>query len=301
MVLIMTRLTILILTATFLVFGQYSNGQTVDSTSTRQSDSTIQKPEGLITENFLYPGDVSTAFTFAKGECAVYKASINILPLDWATYGVTDWCTAHLDIWNWVFGIPSFNFRFAMAKQKGLRPAFAFETMYLYPNKAEDLLGKQAPLYLAKTGHSWYNHFNASWKQSQKLYFHFSTGATYSQHLIIANRDSINYKGKEYFDLISPDISLGIDWRPKKWVSLHFNVSYGSTFVYVDNIPNKQQIVFATRLAPFVNSSYGFFRTLRMEIAVMSMYFKDADIHLAGFNGYLYWQWDWNKNRKKKK
>jgi len=31
---------------------------------------------------------------------------------------------------------------------------------------------------------------------------------------------------------------------------------------------NKQQIIFATRLAPFVNSRYGFFRTLRMEIAV---------------------------------
>ncbi|MCK4663362.1 MAG: hypothetical protein KAT68_10885 [Bacteroidales bacterium] len=259
-----------------------------------QSDSTKQKSNGLINANMLHPTDAFTAYTLNKGEWA-YNQALTPYP-SWAWWGITDWLTTELDFEAWLGGVPSFNFRFALLKQKSLRPAIAYETMYQYLSKEIDLLGKYKFLSTKRMGNSWYNKINASWKLKEKLHLHFSTGATYSEKLTIDNADSLNYEGKTYNYLFSPDFSASIDCRIKNWISLHTTASYGSTFLYIDNVPTKQQFAFGTRIAPFINNRFGFLRCFRLEATVVSFYFKAADHRVTGPIGFIYWQWDWSKN-----
>ena len=145
-----------------------------------------------------------------------------------------------------------------------------------------------------------------SWKLGTKFHFHLSGGFIYVSRVTVDNNDSVNYLGKTYVNYFSPDLSVNIDYRMKSWIALHATASYGSTFIYNDNIPTKEEFMFAARIAPFVHSKHSFFRYFRFEAGVISIYYEAARHQLtlpAGIFqpiGYLYWQWNWRKNRKKK-
>jgi hypothetical protein len=273
-----------IITITFLLSTAFS--------LLAQNHSKVLSPDslGLISENMLHPVDASTAYTFKKGEWA-YNQALTPYP-SWAWWGVTDFLTIELDFEAWLGGVPSFNLRFALSEQKHLKPAIAFETMYQFLSNEFDLLEDYEYLNINRKGNSWYNRVNLSWEVSKKSYLHLSTGATYSEMLVIENNDTTNYKGNRYSNLISPDFSISIDYRFKKWISLHLTGSYGSTFLYLDNVPLKQQVAIGTRLAPFINDKLGFLRNFRIEIAIISFYFKDADERVGGPIGFIYWQWN---------
>ncbi len=250
---------------------------------------------GLKNQTFLHPADAFTAYSFKKGEWA-YNQSITPYP-NWAWWGVTDWLTTEIDIEAWLGGVPSLNFRISLLEQNNVVPAIAFETMYQYINTEFDQMENLDYLNLKRKGSNWYNHINASWKLKSDLYVHLSFGATYSQNLSIENNDSVNYIGESFSDLISPDVSLAIDWRVANWLSLNTSYSYGSTFLYIDNVPRKNQFVLAARLAPLYKNNFGFFKSFRIELAYIDVSFNDASESIRGPIGFVYWQWNWNKHK----
>ncbi len=269
------------------------------------SSTELGPHEGALqTETFLHPMDGFTGFTLKKGEF-IYNQSPFTLPLpSWAWWGVTDWLTAEIDFLPLIGGffiephlpVPSFNFRFKIQEgRQGLKPWLAFETMvqYLYKeHKQFDLEN----LVIERQGASWYNRLNASFQLTPRTFLHMSGGATYSHRLLIKNKNRTTEKSKLRKDQIFPDASVSFDHRPRPWLTLHLTASYGTTFVYLDNIPNKYQVAYGFRIAPFLKSSEPIFRALRAEFTALYIYFPDANEELflpIPIFPYAYWQWTW--------
>ncbi len=254
-----------------------------------QSDST----KSLIDETMLHPADAFTGYVYKKGEWG-YNQALTPYPT-WVWWGITDRITAELDLEAWFGGVPSFNFRVGILKQKEFIPHLAFETMFQYLKNNFDQFHNLDYLEINRRGINWYNHINMSWKIGNKWHIHLAGGITYAENLQISNKDLPNYTGKTFNYLISPDYSLALGWRFKRWISFHSSYSYGSTFLYADNIARKQQFVLATRIAPFVKSKKGFLNSFRFELAYLYANFPDARQNISGPIGFLYWQWNWSE------
>ena len=262
-----------------------------------QSDSL----EGLQTDTFLHPADGFTAYTLKRGEF-VYNQSPFTLPLpSWAWWGITDHITAEIDLLPLIGGlfqephlpVPSFNLRFRLVAQNHLIPSIAFETMYQHLWK-EATQSDQSSAIVTRKGNSWYNHFNISWRVTSKLHTHFSIGATYVENLYFSNNNSSNLVEKFYPRSFTPDFSLSIDYRWKPWISFHVTGSYGTTFVYLDNIPRKRQICYGFRIAPFYKNKWGVLRAFRAEFVGYYIYLPDireSIESLVPIFPYFYWQW----------
>jgi hypothetical protein len=269
------------------------------------------EPSNLQTEILLHPADGFTAYTLKKNEL-VYCQSPFTLPFpSWAWWGITDRITAEIDLLPLIGGlfqephlpVPSLNFRFKLAEQDGWRPAIAFETMYQHLWRPQNQSDQENMRVERQAGNSWYNRFNFSWKSQKNLHVHFSAGVTYTENLLIENKDSLNYKGAFFDRTINPDISLSMDWRPKPWLSTHLTTSYGSTFVYLDNIPRKYQISYGFRIAPFYKNKFGILRTFRAEFIGFYMFLPDAGEEIQSvvpIFPYFYWQWTCKRKKKKK-
>jgi hypothetical protein len=264
----------------------------------------------LQTEIFLHPADGFTAYTLKKNEF-VYCQSPFTLPFpSWAWWGITDKITAEIDLLPLLGGffqephlpVPSFNFRFKLREQNRMTPAIAFETMFQHLWRTQNQSDQDNLRIERQGGNSWYNRFNFSWKNEKNLHFHFSAGATYSENLLIENKDTINYTGKFFKQTINPDVSFSLDWRAKPWLSTHFTASYGATFVYLDNIPRKYQVSYGFRIAPFYKNKFGILRTFRAELIGFYMYLPDAKEEIESvvpIFPYFYWQWTFKKKKVK--
>ncbi len=260
----------------------------------------------LQTEIMLHPADGFTAYTLKKNEF-VYCQSPFTLPFpSWAWWGITDKITAEIDLLPLLGGlfiephlpVPSLNFRFKLKEQNGIVPSIAFETMFQHLWRTQNQSDQDNLRVERQSGSSWYNRFNLSWKLSETFHIHFSPGLTYSQNLLIENKDSLNYKGTFFKQTVNPDISLNFDWRMKPWISSHMTTSYGTTFVYLDNIPRKYQVSYGFRVAPFYKNKYGILRTLRAEFIGFYMWLPDAGEEIQSILPvfpYLYWQWTFQK------
>ena len=270
-----------------------------------QSDSL----KGLQTEIFLHPADGFTAYTLKKGEF-VYNQSPFTLPLpSWAWWGITDNITAEIDLLPLIgglfqdphFPVPSLNFRFKLFNQNKLIPSIAFETMYQHLwNKV--IQSDQQNAIVTRKGNSWYNHLNFSWKINPKLYTHVSIGATYVENLYFSNNDSLDLIEKFYPQSFTPDFNLSIDYRMKPWISLHATGTYGTTFVYLDNIPRKQQVSYGFRIAPFYKNKRGILRTFRAEFIGYYIHLPDINESIESILPifpYFYWQWTFKRENKK--
>jgi len=146
-------------------------------------------------------------------------------------------------------------------------------------------------LNISRQGKSTYNRVNFSWNVADFMNVHLSGGISYVDFISIFNGDSLNLTGNSYNNYLSPDFSLGFDYRIKNWITFHATASYGSTFTYADNIIRKEQLVLAARVAPFINSEIGFLNSFRIEFAFLHANFNDAKESITGPIGYLYWQW----------
>ena len=264
--------------------------------------------KGLQTEAFLHPADGFSAYTLKKGEF-VYNQSPFTLPLpSWAWWGITDNITAEIDLLPLVGGlfqephlpVPSFNFRFKLINQHKLIPTIAFETMYQHLWN-EAIQSNQPNAIVSRKGNSWYNHLNLSWRINPKLYTHLSIGTTYAENLYFSNNDSLNLVEKFYPKSFTPDFNLSIDYRTKPWISFHATGAYGTTFVYLDNVPRKQQISYGFRTAPFYKNKRKFLRTLRAEFIGYYIYLPDINQSIKSvlpIFPYFYWQWTIKRKEK---
>jgi len=261
----------------------------------QSSDSPVLS--GLQSEIMLHPADASTGYVLKKGEF-IYNQALTPYP-SWAWWGITDWLTTELDLECWLGGVPSFNFRFGLLKQKTIRPSVSFETMFQYLKDERDQFENLDYLNVNRKGKNWYNRINLSWQISNMWLIHFSGGATYTENIMISNGDTFNEIGKSYKNYLSPDFSASLDYRCRNWISFHSTASYGSTFLYADNIIRKEQLCIASRVAPFINSEKGFLKSFRIELAFLHANFIDAEESITGPIGFLYWQWNWNTNKKK--
>ncbi len=257
---------------------------------------------GIQKDIFLHPTDGFTAYTLKKGE-VVYNQSPFTLPLpSWAWWGITDNITAEIDLLPLIGGlfqkphlpVPSFNFRFKLYQQKGIIPTIAFETMYqhLWNTVTQS---DQPNAVVSRKGNSWYNHYNFSWKLTPKLYTHLSLGATYAEHVFLSNNDSLNLITKYFPSSFTPDVNFSIDYRWKPVISLHATVDYGTTFVYLDNVPHKRQISYGFRIAPFYKNKRKFLRYFRAEFIGYYIYLPDINESIESILPifpYFYWQWN---------
>ncbi len=294
------------------IFSQGENKETIfktDSFSTDQNSNEFTLPrskhkhidslQGLQNDIYLHPLNSNTAYTLKKREVVYNQAPASFPIPSWGWIGITDWLTAEVDFLPLIGGlfvkpnlpVPSFNFRFKLLNQNKLIPALAYETMFQYLYKEFDQSTNPYFATFRQSG-SWYNHLNASWKIKSKFYIHFSAGCTFAQHLRLVNKDTLNPIEKIFTNKVTPDISLGLDYRLRR-ISFHINSSYGSTFNYIDNVPRKFEIMYGVRLAPFYKNRYGFLRTFRVEWAGFYDVFPDikAKAYVPIFIPYLYWQW----------
>jgi hypothetical protein len=261
---------------------------------------------GLQTDIMLHPGDGFTAYTLKKNEF-IYNQSPFTLPLpSWAWWGITDKITAEIDLLPLLGGffqpphlpVPSLNFRFRLYNQQKWIPTIAFETMFQHLWTTQNQADLATISIERDKGNSWYNRFNFSWYNQKRLHLHLSLGATYTENLRIENKDSLAPQGRFFSKTVNPDLSLSLDWRPKPWFSTHLTASYGTTFVYLDNIPRKYQVAYGFRFAPFYGLQCGFLRTFRLELTGLYMHFPDAKESLATYLPifpYFYWQWTCKK------
>ena len=97
-------------------------------------------------------------------------------------------------------------------EQNGIKPAMAFETMYQHLWITQNQSDQENLRVERQGGNSWYNRFNFNWKTNENLYFHFSGGLTYTENLLIENKDSLNYKGIFLGQTVNPDVSINIDY-----------------------------------------------------------------------------------------
>ncbi|MGE3683962.1 MAG: hypothetical protein AB7G93_19755 [Bdellovibrionales bacterium] len=261
-----------------------------------------QEPAGLTDEIMLHPLDGFTAYTLKKNEF-IYNQSPLTLPLpSWAWWGITDSITAEIDLLPLVGGflqepylpVPSFNFRFKLQDGEiGGRPALAYETMvqYLYTEQEQ---ADTDHLLIRRKGASWYNRLNASFQLRRDFHIHLSSGVTYAHDILVTNRNRSQLKIRHRKGQISPDASISFDYRVSPGLSLHATASYGTTFVYWDNIPRKYQLAYGFRIAPFLRSKHAFFRNSRAEFTAIQAYFADADERdgiWIPILPYVYWQW----------
>ncbi len=247
------------------------------------------KINGFKSEIMLHPVDAFTAYTLKKGEW-IYNQAFTPYP-SWFWWGIADNITTELDAECWLGGVVSFNFRFKLLNQKKLFPTIAFETMYQYLPREIDQLDAYDSLSVKRKGNLWYNRLNLSWKIKSNFYLNVSGGATYLGNLTIDNADTVNYTGETYKNRVTPDISAGVDFRAFEWLSLHAAASYGTTFIYLDNVPRKQQFNVGARFAPFYGHKNGMLRNFRMELAILTFRFKEVDHIVNGPLGFIYWQW----------
>lgn len=262
--------------------------------------------KGLQSDIMLHPCDAFTAYTLKKNEF-VYNQTPMTLPIpSWAWWGITDKITMEFDLLPLIGGffqephlpVPSFNFRFNLGEQNRHRPALAFEFMIQHLWRTQNQLDAPNLRIERNPGTSFYAHLNASWKLAPKFHLHVSTGPTYTQNLLIENKDTINTTGRYFKHTVNPDLSISLDYRAKPWISFHLTSSYGTTFVFLDNIPRKYQVAYGFRFAPFYKSKYGFLKTFRGELTSLYMNFPDAKESLNTYIPifpYVYWQWTLKK------
>lgn len=256
---------------------------------------------GLQTDVFLHPGDMPTAYTLKKKEW-IYAQSPTSFPFpSWAMVGITDRITLELDLLPFFFGfftpshlpIPSTNLRFKLLNQKKFIPSVATEVMAFHIWDTITRYNKDN-LNVRVKGTGAFARINNSWNISKNLYFHVSAGAVYQQEIWMNNRDTSNFKSAYFRNRITPDFSLGIDYRPYKRFSFFATYAYGSTFTYIENIPNKRQFIYGLRVAPFYKNKYKFLRTMRAELVAIFAYLPDIDVYQdlkLPLYGYVYWQW----------
>jgi hypothetical protein len=258
-------------------------------------------PRGLQGDIMLHPGDAFTGETLHAGDW-IYNQAVMTLPLpSWAWIGVTDWLTAEIDLLPLLGGffiephlpVPSLNLRFKLYDH------LAYETMAQYQWRPfDDQLGPESFVHIVRDGLSWFHRVNVTLPVARNFRVHASLGATYARSLTIENQNRTAYRGRHFENLISPDASLGLDWRPLPWLSLHSTGSFGTTFVYLDNVPRKAQVTLAFRAAPFESRRHGllgsaFFRCMRIEASTLYIYFRDADESMSlpvPIFPYFYWQ-----------
>lgn len=244
-------------------------------------------------ENFLHPGDSFSAYTLKQKEISW---NIPLVPPSpgFLWFGITDSLTAELDLEANIGGVPSLNLRYGFFYNG--RIAIAVENMYQYVPRKLDFdyfeEGDGTDISVKRYGSSWYNHLNLSYHPIENLYFHFSLGAVYQKELIIKKRSSTE---KELFeDKINPDFSFGLDWRVFDSFALLSSISYGSTFIYLDNIPRKTQVTGGFRWAPFIKFNSAFINSFRIEAVWLYIRFHDIDKFITGPSGFIYWQYNFN-------
>jgi hypothetical protein len=260
-------------------------------------------PRGLYDDIMLHPGDSFTAYTLKKGDFIYNQAVVSIPLPSWAWWGITDRLTAEIDLLPLIGGlfiephlpVPSFNFRYKLRDHVNGGPAFAVEAMLQREWRPfDEQLSPESTVHIVRDGTSIFARLNMSQILTPKLRVHASLGATWAHSILIENNNVDVKFGRSFSNLVSPDASLSLDWRFSPRFSLHLTGSYGTTFVYLDNIPRKTEFTYALRVAPFYQAKRFFFREMRVEGAAFFFYFQDAKEWLAlpiPIFPYLYWQW----------
>ena len=128
-----------------------------------------------------------------------------------------------------------------------------------------------------------------------------SAGVDYIGELIMQNNDSANFNVQTFNKSWNPNFSLGVDYRPSKWISYHLGYSYGSTLTYLENVPRKHQLTYGFRVAPFYKNRFGILRCMRVELLAINSFFPDIrakQVFPFPVFPYFYWQWTVKKKQK---
>lgn len=260
----------------------------------------LRKTNPLNEEAYLHPIDCMSPYTLRKGEW-IYAQSIQTLPFpSWAFVGITDKLTAQVDLLPWIFGfftdfkkpIPSLNLRYRFNKQNKWVPTIAVEAMFVH---FWDTLQRFETPTLTVWEKGSYFHFKSMFGYRFNDWdINFSGGVDYMDQLILQNNDPANTIQKTFNKSWTPNFSIGVDYRPSKWISYHVGYSYGSTLTYLENVPRKHQLNYGFRLAPFYKNKFGILRCLRIEMTAINGFFPDIEakqIFPIPVFPYFYWQW----------
>lgn len=259
------------------------------------------KTNSLKDDAYLHPIDIITPYTLKKGEW-IYAQSIQTVPFpSWAFVGVTDKLTAQIDLLPWIYGlfsefkkpIPSLNFRYQLAKQDGIRPTIAVETMFVH---FWDTLERFDTPKMRMYQNGSYFHFKPviAYQLGSKWNINASLGVDYVDEVIMHKKVVDKPLSRTIAKSWNPNYAIGLDYRPSNWISYHVGYSYGSTLTYLENIPRKRQLTYGFRVAPFYKNKRKFLRNLRLELVAINSYFSDISTSQSfpiPLFPYVYWQW----------
>jgi len=273
-----------------------------------QTDST-RKSNPLSDDVYLHPVDCITPYTLKKGEW-IYAQSLQTLPFpSWAFVGITDRLTAQVDLLPWLYGafselkkpIPSLNFRYRFNEPRKGVPTFGVEAMFVH---FWDTLQRFDTPTLTVSENGSYFHFKpvVGFSFKNRFYLNLSAGVEYIGEVILQNKDNLNPISKTFRKSWNPNVSIGLDYRPSKWISYHIGYTYGSTLTYLENVPRKHQLTYGCRVAPFYKHRWGVLRNMRIELLAINGFFPDIQakqIFPLPVFPYFYWQWTRKTNKQR--
>ncbi len=270
---------------------------------------TLKRTNPLNDDIYLHPIDCISPYTLEKGEW-IYAQSIQTLPFpSWAFVGITDRLTAQIDLLPWIYGafselkkpIPSLNLRYRFVDQKGWLPTIGVEAMFVH---FWDTLQRFETPTLTVWENGSYFHFKPSfaYQIGGNWTINLSAGIDHMKELILQNNDSTNFQRKTFNKTWNPNASIGIDFRPNKWISYHIGYTYGSTLTYLENVPRKHQFNYGFRIAPFYKNRHGILRNMRIELLAINGFFPDIEARqIFPLPVFPYFYWQWKKSSRKKK
>lgn len=241
----------------------------------------------------LHPLDTFTADTLKEGEW--YYGQPPIPAPGYSFYGLTENTTIQLDYTAWLGGVPSFNLRQKLFGNNRSKLRVSTEFMIIYMDESLDEMDEdQDYLFIKREGTNGYARVNLSYRLTDDVRLHGSLGFSYSEYLRISNENRPQPIGEEFVDLVDPTFMLGYEHYITDNLMFVGNISYGETWLLLENRPRKEQLVYGFRWTPFTNSSRPILKNMAVDLIALFARFPDAEEELAfGVPLFPVFTWQW--------
>jgi hypothetical protein len=242
----------------------------------------------FITEPLLHSAGAPTADVLRK-----HGNYFNIW--GWGAYGINNKLTFIYDWLVMLAGIPVGFLRYQLPSPT---PDFSY-ALELYgvsfKRFDEDLRSRHNDKFeVYQKGWQGWAHLNTTYRISSKLRTHISAGTTYDTYQRYKPKEKAKFTGdKIYKNYYMFDLAAGFDYLYRKKLRISANYIQGNQEYIYDQDPHKWAIQAGIGLAPFINSTHGILRNMRIEL--WGYFVKFPDLHYKEFLPPIWplisWQW----------
>ncbi len=112
--------------------------------------------------------------------------------------------------------------------------------------------------------------------------------------------DSVNFRAKTFNNSWNSHFSFRFDYRLSNWISCHIRDTYGSALTYLENVSQKNHLIYGFRAEPFYKTIFGILHCFRVELRAINASFTDVEAKQSfSIPAFPYFYRQWKKNNKK--